>query len=568
MSLSCDRPGPEHQRAWADPVHHTAERQLALLREANRVLTGARDCGTALASLARLSVPFIADLCVIDALGPDGTPQRVAAAHANPEADRIAREQLIRYPPRLASSHPISHVLRTGATQLVPAITEDDLRSAARSEAHLGLLRHLGLRAGLVVPLQLRGQTLGAMAFVCTTEGRHLGNDDIALATDMAALAALAMDTAQLAGGAGAARAEADAERTRMAGIFKQIPAAVGITRGPDHILESVNAAFRQIFGDRRYHGRPARELFPDLEGQGLLEQLDAVYHGGEPYVGTGVPVTWRNGGTSSEGFANFVYQPLRDATGRVDGVLVFAVDVTAQVRARAEAEAENQAKSRFLAVMSHELRTPLTAIMGYEELLADGITGPVTEAQHGQLERIKISAVHLLALIDELLTLSRIEAERETVHPERIDAAAALDEAAAIVAPLAADKQLPLSVERPPRPLQLETDPDKLRQILVNLLTNAVKYTERGSVTLQCLPERTGVAFAVRDTGIGIAPEDQERIFEAFFQVEHYPTRRVGGTGLGLSVARRLGHLLGGRIAVESAVGVGSTFTLRLPLR
>ena len=235
---------------------------------------------------------------------------------------------------------------------------------------------------------------------------------------------------------------------------------------------------------------------------------------------------------------------------------------------AREEAERANQAKGNFLAVMSHELRTPLSAIIGYEELLADEITGPINDGQRQQLSRIKASARHLLQLIDEILTYSRVEVGREAVDIETVPLQAVIDDAVALVAPMADDKGVALTCSKLDGVTPIRTDAQKVRQIVVNLLSNAVKFTAAGgsiSVTLTTTERR--VTITIRDSGIGIAGEFLDRIFEPFWQVEQKATRTAGGTGLGLSVSRRLARMLGGEIEVESTVGEGSTFIVTLPL-
>jgi signal transduction histidine kinase len=235
---------------------------------------------------------------------------------------------------------------------------------------------------------------------------------------------------------------------------------------------------------------------------------------------------------------------------------------------ALATAETASRAKSDFLAVMSHELRTPLNAIIGYASLLSDGVTGAVSNPQRTQLARIKASAAHLVGLIDEILTLSRIEAGREEMRPEVVPIIRLLDEAGAMAVPLAEAKGLAFRIDAPADSVVIETDCGRTRQVLVNLLSNALKFTDAGEITMAAVADDGEVCFSIRDTGIGIAPEHLDRIFDEFWQVEQATTRRVGGSGLGLSVSRRLARLLGGELTVESEVARGSTFILRLPKR
>jgi len=184
---------------------------------------------------------------------------------------------------------------------------------------------------------------------------------------------------------------------------------------------------------------------------------------------------------------------------------------------ARREAVAASQAKSDFLAVMSHELRTPLNAILGFSSLLIDEITGPITERQHTRLTRIRSGGQHLLSLIDEILSLTRLEAGREDVHLETGDAYLVAREMAGLAEPMAALKGLALVTSIPPGTCECRTDFTKLRQILLNLLSNAIKFTNEGAVTLGVSIVGADVLYAVSDTGIGIAPQDRARIFEPF---------------------------------------------------
>ncbi|HEX8695036.1 MAG TPA: PAS domain S-box protein [Longimicrobium sp.] len=243
--------------------------------------------------------------------------------------------------------------------------------------------------------------------------------------------------------------------------------------------------------------------------------------------------------------------------------------DVTDLLRLKDEAEAASRAKSDFLAVVSHELRTPLNAIIGYGELLVGEVVGRVNETQRHHLDRILASAALLRELIDQLLSLSRIEAGEETLRRDAVDVAALAAEVASVVQPLAARKGLALEVDVAPFPAPLCTDRSKLRQILLNLLSNAVKFTDHGSVTLAARCDGAGAAavFEVRDTGPGIPPEHWETIFAPFTQLDQSRTRREGGTGLGLTVTRRYSALLGGDVTVASTVGRGTVFTVRLPL-
>jgi signal transduction histidine kinase len=229
-------------------------------------------------------------------------------------------------------------------------------------------------------------------------------------------------------------------------------------------------------------------------------------------------------------------------------------------------ARAADEIKRNFLATMSHELRTPLTAIIGFDELLAEGISGPVSEGQKEPLERIKVSAKRLLSLIEEMFLFARLDAGDEPVHRDLVSVKRLIADVVEFMSPAATARGLALRVDAVEPGLKILTDPHRLRQILVNLVSNAVKFTNRGEIVIRVLARSDRVVFEIADTGIGIDPESLKRIFDPFWQVEQTRTRKASGSGLGLAVARRLAELLGGDISVESAPSVGSTFRVALP--
>jgi signal transduction histidine kinase/PAS domain-containing protein len=238
--------------------------------------------------------------------------------------------------------------------------------------------------------------------------------------------------------------------------------------------------------------------------------------------------------------------------------------------RQRLAVEQASAAKSQFLANVSHELRTPLNAILGYAQMLREGIGGPLAPLQHKYLTRVDANSQHLLAIINECLDITRIEAGRMPVQRGPVDVVEVVREVVAELEPIVARAGLPIQLALPARAPTLRSDRQKVKQIVLNLVSNALKFTHAGHIRITVANDAASrrVSVAVADTGIGIAPEDHERVFEDFRQVDSSLTRAYAGTGLGLGICRRLAALLGGRITLESEPGRGSTFTLQLPLR
>ena len=234
------------------------------------------------------------------------------------------------------------------------------------------------------------------------------------------------------------------------------------------------------------------------------------------------------------------------------------------RIRLAAAMEA-NEAKSQFMATMSHELRTPLNAIVGYADLMDAEVAGPINREQRSYLGRLSMSARHLLDLITQVLEFERISTGVERPFMDMVNITAVLDDTLALVAPVAAQKRLALRAEVPDG-LVFVTDATKVRQIVLNLLSNAVKYTEEGEVLLKAQLVPSGLVIEVSDTGIGIAPQDQARIFDPFWQADRSLTRKAGGAGLGLAIADRFTRLIDGSLRVESEPGAGTKFYLKLP--
>jgi PAS domain S-box-containing protein len=380
-----------------------------------------------------------------------------------------------------------------------------------------------------------------------------------------------------------------EVERARLIQVFSHAPSFIVAFRGPEMRYEFVNEAYYQLVGDRELLGKPLLEALPEMRDQGYVELLKRVRETGEPWVGRETPALLRRGvdGALETRYLDMVFQPMVEADGTRSGVVAHGSDVTEQVLARQQverllaeseaaradaeearrsAEAANRAKSEFLAVMSHELRTPLNAIGGYTELLEMGIHGPVTEAQRTALTRIQQSQRHLLGLINQVLNHTRIESGSVNYRMARVPLAPIIATAEALIMPQVTRKGLMYRMRECHESLTVRADPEKLRQVLLNLLTNATKFTPSGGqITVSCATANGVVAIAISDTGIGIEAEKISTIFDPFVQVNQLLTRPQDGVGLGLAISRDLARGMNGELALESERGVGSTFTLTL---
>lgn len=369
-------------------------------------------------------------------------------------------------------------------------------------------------------------------------------------------------------------------EVQRLSAAIQQSHSAVIIT-DPQRVIEYVNDGCAAITGYARDElvGQPSRLLLPDDVDETQRAELHRRLLSGERWVGER-RMRRRNGEIF---ITRATFSPVRGADGRVCNLVAVIDDVTDLKRveddlrvARDQAETADRAKGEFLAMMSHELRTPLNGIIGFATLLQD--TALTTE-QRDYVETVRKSGEALLTLTNELLDYSRIDAGRMQLDPQACSPRQIVEEAVELLSTRAAEKHLELLVAIAPGvPAHVLADPGRLRQVLVNLVGNAIKFTPAGEVEVELaaapLPAGAGgeprvrLEFTVRDTGIGIALENQDRLFVPFSQVDASSTRKHGGAGLGLAISRSLVRLMEGEIELSSAAGAGAEFRFHVPVR
>ena len=355
------------------------------------------------------------------------------------------------------------------------------------------------------------------------------------------------------------------AHMARMANTFQQAPAAIAIVRGPDLSFELANDRFVELSWQRELIGLPMRRAFPELEGQGMVEEMELALSSGQPVTGKARRVMLKREGGMQECYFDYVHQPVRNARGDVDRIAIVAFEVTELVRARRDAELANRTKDDFLAMVGHELRNPLSPILIALELMRlKGLGGVARE--HAAIER---QAHHLVRLVDDLLDVARIAQGKIALRPERVELSNLLAQALETVSGLLEERQQSLELDVPAQGLAIDADPVRFVQVLVNLLTNAAKYSNPGGrIQVRASAAKGRVVIKVRDTGIGIGADMLPHLFDKFVQAPQSLDRSRGGLGLGLAIARSLVQLHGGEIAAHSAgVGAGSEFTIRLPL-
>jgi PAS domain S-box-containing protein len=597
-----------------------AEAAEHFLADASARLAQSLDADTTVRALAELAVGTLADGCLVtmrDEAGEraGGCPyQHVAVASRVPGRGQLVMEIERRFPLAVDSPSGYPRAIRTGEGELVPEGAFEDavLPHVARSPEHLALLRQLEMRSAIVVPLVARGRTLGAITLVRHGPDRRppFTERDLRIGVELGRRAGIALDNARLLEAERRARHRAERLQALTAALsvpvskravaevtIRQLTTAlhafagqvfelsadgtewveIGSSQYPDEILRE----FARFPVDVPYPVREVLRTRAPVFLNSMAEWLAAGYTRPRVFAPGASDASWaalpmlvegRIIGTITLIFprAHCIDEPERDLMMAFAYQAALALErarlLASEREARGEAERANRAKSNFLATMSHELRTPLNAIAGYVQLMELGLRGPVTEQQHADLGRIRRSQQHLLSLIDEVLSFARIETGRAEYHIGEVDVAGLFEDVLAMAAPLAARRGLCFEHEPPAPGLVVRADADKLRQILINLVGNAIKFTpEGGCVALSSCATDGEVHLVVRDTGRGIAPEQQEAIFEPFVQVGRALNSSVEGTGLGLAISREYARAMGGDVTVSSAPDAGATFTVVL---
>jgi signal transduction histidine kinase/CheY-like chemotaxis protein/HAMP domain-containing protein len=454
--------------------------------------------------------------------------------------------------------------------------TQETARSAAILVAVVVLigsvLTILVLRS-IIGPLRRLNRVIGEL-----TEGRYdveipvEGGDELgAIARTLELFRASAIERQRL-------EEEAERQRRTIATAFETISDGF-VLFGPDDRILLANSKYCEIFSD---HERSALigQRFEDILQRRLASgQVDLEGEHPEEWIARNLRIHRDPAGYVREWRYGDRWVRVSKRRTPDGGTVAVYTDITelklrqAELeRAKSNAETANEAKSRFLASMSHELRTPLNAIIGYSEMLIEEAADQQSEQFVPELEKIMGAGRHLLALINDILDLSKIEANKMELFLETFDVAELLRDVQATVTPLMSKNRNSFVADLDGELGSMHSDQTKLRQNLFNLLSNAAKFTEAGRVTLTVRrhrrPDGDWLVFKVSDTGIGMTPQQQERLFNAFTQADASTTRTYGGTGLGLSITRSFCRMIGGRVSVESEFGRGSTFTMEIPAK
>jgi PAS domain S-box-containing protein len=501
-------------------------------------------------------------------------------------AERIIGEDIRQVRAPVAMLPGLAEAVATGEPYMTSAASPVQTGSAMSSGTE-------SPTASLTLPMLVRGHVVGVASWESYREAAEFDRGAIAFAQALGATAAASLHTAELFASVEIAQSEAKREALRFAALLDQMADGVVVVDAQGRV-ERTNHAAQELLGPEvasvhvdewpeafnlvSVDGRPCPAsdlpLARALRGE-RVRRMDFVVRSpwgdDRQFSGSAAPIATPFGAPAG---AALVFRDVSDERQYAEMLR----HTNRQLREQAETmETVNRelreatkAKDQFLAMMSHELRTPINAVMGYADLLDLEVKGALNQDQKAMLARVRETSKHLLGLINQVLDLAKIGSGQLDVVLTEVDLQLVMERCIQQVAPIAVAKGLRLTVERgglDPGNRIVLADETRLTQILLNLLSNAVKFTKQGEVTVSYESQPDATAVRVADTGPGITPEKQALIFEEFYQVDSDLTRAAGGTGLGLPIARRLARLMGGDVSVQSDVGHGSVFTVRIPL-
>lgn len=557
-----DLPGDDEERALLLARERDARARLAFLAEASNVLASSLDYHTTLASVARLAVPHIADWCAVDVVESDGQVHQLATAHVEPEKVELARELQRRFPYDPNGPTGVPQVLRSGKPELVAEIEDQFLVDLVPDEEILGILRDLGLKSSMVVPMVARGRTVGAITFVAAESGRRFGPDDLTLATDLAGRAALAVDNARL-------YAESQRVAAQQAAMMAQMVDGVAIADASGRIIYLNDAAVDMGGGVRgpgmsiEAYATLSRVLTVDGNPMPPEElPMAKALRSGETIVDARWRLVRSDGGSIvMEGSA----APVRGEDGKLLGAVSTFRDVTAQVSLA-------QQKDAFLAAAAHDLKTPLSTIKGLAQVIQRRLERsdvPGVERAIDGLATIDRAVVRMTRLIDELLDVTRSDMDRPLdLNLREVDLVALVREVIAEHEQGTDAHRVTLTTHVPE--LVGVWDAERLERVIGNLLSNAVKYSPGGGevwVEIGSEPNCPSgwAVLSVTDQGMGIPADDLPHIYDRFYRASNVD-HGIPGTGIGLAGVKQIVERLGGTIGAGSSPGDGTRFTIRLP--
>ena len=545
-------------RAIGSEVERRARERAALLARASQILAQRYDSDVTLRELADLIVPDYADWCVLQLLTDQG--RRVAANHADPSLAQIVtaleRREVARDPNQGGSAR----VLATGKSELHEEIPDALLERAAADPEELELLRKMGMRSALVVPMLARGRPLGTITLVSTREGRRYDATDLEVAEELGRSVGLAIDNARL-------HAEAQATQKRLSGILESAMDAI-ITIDEQQRIVLFNAAAETLFGlgADEVIGRRVSTLIPPRFHDAHARHVERFGQTGETRRSMGsLGTLWGVRADGSEFPVEATISKLADRDQTLFTVILR--DVTDRLAKERELEDAARHKDEFLAMLGHELRNPLAAITSAIEVSAALLPDPEPELGRAR-DVVGRQVKHMVRLVDDLLDVSRIARGKVALRDDVVDLALVVR--TVVEDHRAAARQADVTVVADaPGQIWVRGDEARLVQVVGNIVNNALKFTDAGgevAVTAKCAD---GVCeVTVRDNGIGMEAETIDRLFEPFRQAEASLARTRGGLGLGLAVARGIVELHGGTLVASSdGPGSGSTFVMRIPL-